>query len=160
MPTDHVKMTYTDATEPNSPKLPNCRDGGAEGSWVSESSAEDETNEWQKRPESERFHPVEGKPHIAVIFTQDAETIEGSPQQGGDISDPDEEVSHSVEDVNKLIKKKIIRKIVKSLNKLVKEKVIRKSLEEYILKNEQPALTEYDDHTELYIQQPSTTDMR
>ena len=41
---------------------------------------------------------------------------------------------------------------MEEMNKLIEEKVIRKTLEEIILKNGQPALTLYGDHTHLYIQ--------
>ena len=76
------------------------------------------------------------KIHTVVISTQHAEPLKAvrSKEVAG-YSGPDE-TAPSMEEMNKLIE----------------EKVIRKTLEEIILKNGQPALTLYGDHTHLYIQ--------
>jgi len=76
------------------------------------------------------------KIHTVVISTQHAEPLKAvrSKEVAG-YSGP-EETAPSMEEMNKLIE----------------EKVIRKTLEEIILKNGQPALTLYDDSTHLYIQ--------
>merc|ERR1711904_162690 len=73
--------------------------------------------------------------HTVVISTQHAEPLKAmrSKEVAG-YTGPDEQAP-SMEDMNKLIE----------------EKVVRRTLSEIILKNGQPALTLYGDHTHLYI---------
>jgi len=75
------------------------------------------------------------KIHTVVISTQHAEPLKATRRTEVAGYAGAEETAPSMDDMNKLIE----------------EKVIRRTLEEIILKNGQPALTLYGSHTHLYI---------
>merc|ERR1739844_624334 len=75
------------------------------------------------------------KIHTVVISTQHAEPLKATRRTEVAGYAGADETAPSMDDMNRLIE----------------ERVIRKTLEEIILKNGQPALTLYGDHTHLYI---------
>merc|ERR1712203_32629 len=75
------------------------------------------------------------KVHTVVISTQHAEPLKATRRSEVAGYDGADETAPSMEDMNRLIE----------------ERVIRRTLEEIILKNGQPALTLYGDHTHNYI---------
>merc|ERR1712151_97133 len=75
------------------------------------------------------------KIHTVVISTQHAEPLKATRRTEVAGYNGADETAPSMDDMNRLIE----------------ERVIRKTLEEIILKNGQPALTLYGDHTHLYI---------